>query len=122
MRVSPMTLRYRSVAAVAVALIVLGVVLDACGSPTPSLAPTAVSSAAPSASGRAEASVLPEPISTELAVGSNRYLFSFIDAKANAPVGAPDRTASVGFTGPASQEIAAAPATFIWAIEGVVGV
>jgi hypothetical protein len=113
-----MTLRFRSVVAVAVALFVLG----ACASPTPSQVPTAAPSAAPSASGRVQASVLPQPISTELAVGSNRYLFSFIDAKANTPVGAPDRTASVGFTGPASQEIAAAPATFIWAIEGVVGV
>jgi hypothetical protein len=115
---SAMTLRFRSVAAIAAALFVFG----ACGAPTPSPAPTGAATASLGASTGTEASVLPQPISSELAVGSNRYLFSFIDAKANTPVGAPDRTATVGFTGPANQEIAAAPGTFIWAIEGVVGI
>ncbi len=55
-------------------------------------------------------------------MGSNRFLFSFVDATGDTPVGAPDRTASVGFTGPANQTIPTAPGTFIWAIEGVSGI
>jgi len=80
------------------------------------------SSSAPSQSSGPKPSVLPVPISSELAVGSNRFLFSFVDANSDTPVGAPDRTASVGFTGPSSQTIPSTPGTFIWAIEGVSGI
>jgi hypothetical protein len=55
-------------------------------------------SAAPSAG--AAASVLPVIISSELATGPNRFLFSFVDATSNSPVGAPDRSAGVAFSGP----------------------
>jgi hypothetical protein len=106
-----MSHRIRSVAAIAAAAFIVG-----CATPAPSATPRATASGGP------QASVLPQPISSELAVGPNRYLFSFIDATANVPIGAPDRTASVGFTGPADQAIPAKPGTFIWAIEGVEGV
>ena len=107
-----MTLRLRSVAAIATALLILA----ACAAPPPS------PSAKPAASGRPQPSVLPVSIASELAVGSNRYLFSFVDRTGNTPLGAPDRTASVGFSGPAGQTIPTTPATFIWAIEGVSGI
>lgn len=80
------------------------------------------SSSVPSESSGPNPSVLPVVISSELAVGSNRFLFSFVDAKGDTPVGAPDRSASVAFTGPANQTIPAAPGSFIWAIEGVSGI
>jgi hypothetical protein len=68
------------------------------------------------------ASVLPVIISSELAMGSNRFLFSFVDATSDSPVGAPDRTASVAFSGPSNQAVPEAPGTFIWAIENVSGI
>jgi hypothetical protein len=105
-----MTLRSRSVATIAAALVVLA----GCAAPTPS--------ATPSASSQARPSVLPVVISSELAVGQNRFLFSFTDAGGNTPLGAPDRTATVGFSGPAGQTIPATPAAFIWAIENVSGI
>ena len=70
----------------------------------------------------ARASVLPVIISSELSTGSNRFLYSFVDATSNSPVGAPDRTASVAFTGPAGQALADTAGTFIWAIENVSGI
>ena len=106
-----MTLHVRSTVAAAAVLVLLA---GCAAQPSPSASP------APSA--RPQASVLPVPISSELAVGPNRYLFSFTDATGNKPVGAPDRTASVGFSGPGGQEIAAQPGTFIWAIENVSGI
>jgi hypothetical protein len=114
-----MTHRFRAAAAVAAALVVL-VVLVACGqtaAPTSSAAPVASG-----ASGRPQPSVLPAFVSSELAVGPNRFLFSFVDPITNVHVGSPDRTASVAFTGPAGQVIAATPGTFVWAIAGVSGV
>ncbi|MGZ8514702.1 MAG: hypothetical protein ACXW4H_05750 [Candidatus Limnocylindrales bacterium] len=78
-------------------------------------APSRVSSGSP-------ASVLPVIISSELSTGSNRFLFSFVDATSDSPVGAPDRTASVAFSGPSNQAIAEATGTFIWAIENVSGI
>jgi hypothetical protein len=38
------------------------------------------------------------------------------------PVGAPDRTASVAFTGPGGETVGPVTGTFVWAIEGVNGV
>jgi hypothetical protein len=105
-----MTLRPRILVTFAAALVILA----ACGSQTPF--PT------PAASTRPQPSVLPIAISSELSVGPNRYLFSFVDARTNTPVGAPDRTASVQFTGPAKESIPAAPGAFIWAIEKVSGI
>jgi hypothetical protein len=113
-----MTHRFRSAAAVAAALVVLA----ACG---PATTPTRSGSAAPvasSASGRPQPSVLPAFVSSELAVGPNRFLFSFVDPVTNAHLGSPDRTASVAFTGPAGQAIPRTPGTFVWAIQGVSGV
>jgi hypothetical protein len=60
-------------------------------------------------------------VSSELAVGSNRFLFTFTDSTGNSPAGAPDRSATVGFSGPGGQTLPATPATFIWAIDGVYG-
>jgi hypothetical protein len=111
-----MTVRFRSVAAVAAAVITL----IGCAAPTPTATP--IRSSSPSATTASNSAVLPAAISSELSVGTNRYLFSFTDAKTNNPAGAPDRTASVGFTGPANQTIPATPGTFIWAIENVSGI
>lgn len=80
------------------------------------------SSSTPAPSSGSKASVLPVIVSSELATGSNRFLFSFVDATSDSPVGAPDRTASVSFTGPSSQAVPEATGTFIWAIEGVSGI
>jgi hypothetical protein len=66
--------------------------------------------------------VLPVPVSRELAVGENRFVFSFLDAASNVPLSAPDRTASVGFSGPDGSTVEAVPATFVWAIENERGV
>jgi len=109
-----MTPRPRFVAALAAVL----VAVVACAAP----APTPTNASAPTASGTSKPSVLPVLVSSELSVGPNRYLFSFVDATTNTPVAAPDRTASVQFTGPANQTIPATPATFIWAIEKVSGI
>jgi hypothetical protein len=72
-------------------------------------------------------SVIPVLINApgELACGPNRFLFSFIDAKSNVPVGAPNRTASVELfdlaRDPAKPAITS-PSTFVWAIEGERGI
>jgi hypothetical protein len=114
-----MTHRFRAAAAVVAALVVLG----ACVGPTATPAATSsAATAASGASGRPQPSVLPAFVSSELAVGPNRFLFSFVDPVTNAHLGSPDRTASVAFTGPAGQAIPATPGTFVWAIEGVSGV
>ena len=107
-----MTLRIRSTALVAAAL--LG--LAACAGPA------ATPSASPSASLATAPSVLPIIISQELIPGPNRLIFSFLDATGTKPVGAPDRTASVTFAGPEGATVAAATGTFIWAIENVSGI
>ena len=111
-----MTPRPRFVAVFAAVL----VMLVACAAPTPTPAPSTAS--APTASDASKPSVLPVLVSSELSVGPNRYLFSFVDATTNTPVAAPDRTASVQFTGPANQAIPSTPGAFIWAIENVSGI
>ena len=115
-----MTPRIRSAAAFAAVLVVAVACAGPAATSTNTSAPTA--SGAVDASGASTASVLPVPVSSELSVGTNRYLFTFVDATTNTPVGAPDRTASVQFTGPASQVIPPTPGTFIWAIENVSGI
>ena len=110
----------RSAATVA-ALLLLAV---ACGpAATPGAATPGVSSpsaAGPSASGSAQ--VLPVVVSTELVVGQNRVLFSFLDASGATPVASPDRTARVSFSGPNGETVSAPDGQFIWAIEDVSGV
>jgi len=98
-------------------------VLAACAggaSPSASAPGSPTGSAAPPSDGRP--SVIPVPVSSELAVGGNRFVFSFLDAAGNAPVAAPDRTASVRFSGPDGTTVETDPATFVWAIENERGV
>src|SRR5215211_7126764 len=87
----------------------------ACGNSAPSASTAASASATPAAG------VFPLIISSEIAVGPNRVLFSFIDGQGE-PIGAPDRTVAVHFTGPGGESVEAADGTFIWAIENVSGV
>ncbi len=110
--------------AVAAVIAIATLVFAACGpggeqSPTPSSA----SSTAPStgASASPAGGVFPVIVSGELAVGPNRVLFSFVDG-AGAPIGAPDRSVAVQFTGPGDQSVDAPDGTFIWAIEDVAGI
>lgn len=81
--------------------------------------------ASPSASaGRGSYSVLPAVISTDKVVGTNRFVFSFVDAATNTPAARPDRTASV-VAYPADKGPSAAvkgDGIFLWTIPGSVGV
>lgn len=89
----------------------------------PGSSPTAgPASPSPDGSAAGRPSVLPVVVSSEIAVGENRILFSFLDASGNRPVAAPDRTASVRFTGPEGAVVDAGEGTFVWAIEDVRGV
>jgi hypothetical protein len=71
------------------------------------------------------ASVIPVIVSSEQACGSDRFVFSLIDAVANTPVASPDRSARVAFYNlgrdPATP-VAEAEGTFVWGIEGSRGV
>jgi hypothetical protein len=99
----------------------LTIVLVGCGSTaTPTRTPAG--SSGPPATGSGALSVFPVQVSSELAVGPNRIVFSLVDPTGQKPVAGPDRTFQVGFTGPKGESIPAAPLTFIWAIEGVSGV
>jgi hypothetical protein len=106
----------RLVALVAGALLVVA----ACGSstPTPSATPTSPLNGSPAA----KASFLPQPVTAEIGVGSNRVLYGLTDSTGTKTVGSPDRTLSVGYSGPNGETIPSSPATFIWAIEGSIGV
>ena len=117
-------LRTRTVAAVrpAVLAAVLALVVGACtqgataGEPGEGTATPAASAADPS--GKA-ASLVPVIISSQQVVGPNRFVFSFLDAATNLPAASPDRTAQVAFIAPGETTPgAAAPAEFVWAIEG----
>jgi hypothetical protein len=96
----------------------------ACGSsPTPTpTGPSASGGRSPAAGGSGALDVLPTIVSSEIAVGSNRILVSVLDSTGTKPAASPDRKVSVAFRGPGGEAIAAQPATFIWAIEGVSGV
>ena len=100
----------------AAAFAALALIVAACGT-NPGPSPTAVAS--PFASGH---NVLPRIVSSELGVGPNRVLVSFLDSTGTKPAGSPDRTVSVAFRGPGGQTVPTQPTTFIWAIKGVVGV
>src|SRR5829696_5949000 len=94
------------------------ILVAACGStttPRPS-----GSGAAPS--GSARPTILPIPITQAFRVGDNRILFTLTDSSGQKQVAGPDRTLSIGYHGPGGEAIAAAPQTFVWAIEGVNGV
>lgn len=107
---NPMLRRAGSLAAVVI-------MVAACGSTGPTSAPTASARASTPASG-----LLPQIISSELTVGSNRVVFSFLDSTGTKPAGAPDRTVAVEFRGPGGERGDADAAEFIWAIEGTAGV
>ncbi len=118
-----MNVHARVAAGLVIALIVAGCG-GAGGSGGPSAVPSmpASGSAGPTASGSAASgTVFPVIVSSELVVGPNRVLFSFLDATGTTPIAAPDRTASVSFSGPGGEAIPAATGTFIWAIEGTSG-
>ncbi len=89
----------------------------ACGSSGPTATAVATAGASQSVTG-----VIPILISSELAVGPNRIVFSFSDPTGLKPAGAPHRTGKVQFRGPGGESVAADPATFIWAIQDVSGV
>ena len=103
---------------------ILSVMVAACGSGTSSKPP--LTPAGPAGSPVAGSSrtppVLPVPVSSEFRVGDNRVVFSLLDPTGQKPAATPDRSLAVGYTGPSGETIAAAPLTFIWAIEGVNGV
>ena len=65
------------------------------------------------------ATMIPVIISSELAVGDNRVLFSFLDPKTQLPIGSPDLAAAVSFIAPGTTNpTAPVQGTFVWAIEG----
>jgi hypothetical protein len=103
--------------AVLAALLAVAFVTVACG---PGQQPSR-STVAPSPSAAAVPTVFPVVASSELAVGPNRVLVSFLDAT-NQPVAAPDRTVELTFTGPGGETVEAPTPQFIWAVEDVRGV
>jgi len=88
----------------------------------PSSAPTVVADKPP---------FIPQIVSSESVVGRSRFVFGILDASATRTIATPDLKISVAFTpvgasasapGGSPAAIAAAPATFIWAIQGERGV
>ncbi len=82
-----------------------------------------VTSQSPGASGgqasQATASVTPVIISSQIAVGENRVVFSFVDPSSGLPIGSPDMPASISFIAPGTtQPTAAVQGEFVWAIQG----
>jgi hypothetical protein len=70
----------------------------------------------------ATASVIPVIISSSLAVGDNRFVFSIVDPKTQQPVGSPDTAIQVSFIPPGTTNpTAAVPAEFVWAIQDTRG-
>jgi hypothetical protein len=111
-----MHLPTRVVALVVGALLVVA----ACGSSTAT--PAATPTSPLNGSAPPKASFLPQPVTTELGVGPNRIVYGLLDSTGTKPIGSPDRTLSVGYTGPSGETIPSSPTTFVWAIEGSVGV
>jgi hypothetical protein len=65
------------------------------------------------------ASVTPVIISSQLAVGDNRVVFSFVDPTSGLPIGSPDVPAAISFIAPGTtQATTPVQAEFVWAIEG----
>src|SRR5512141_649058 len=86
-------------------------------SPDPSITGAAVPG-----SSAAVGSVFPVIISSQLAVGENRFVFSFLDPKTQQPVGSPNLAASVSFIAPGTTDpTSPTPGTFVWAIQDLRG-
>ncbi len=65
------------------------------------------------------ASYYPVIISSQLAVGDNRVVFSFVDPTTHQPIGSPDIAASISFIAPGTTDATPPVAgEFVWAIEG----
>ncbi|HZC32867.1 MAG TPA: hypothetical protein VE640_06235 [Candidatus Bathyarchaeia archaeon] len=109
-----MNLSSRLAAVTAVALVVAACTSNTAANPPPG--------ATASAFGSNRLDVLPTIVSTELGVGPNRILVSVLDPTGTKPAGSPDRKVSVAFRGPGGETIATQSSTFIWAIQGSVGV
>ncbi len=77
----------------------------------------------PSPSPSPQYGVLPVIISQEQVVGSDRFVFSFLDPATNAPAASPTRTASVKVWPDAKGPSAAVSGTgtFLWAVPNVTG-
>jgi hypothetical protein len=98
-------------------LVLVALAVAACGSTGSSGPSGAATSGASGAAGNP--SIIPVIVSSQQAVGKNRFVFSFLDPRTNLPAATPDRTASVAFIPPGqTQPGPAAPGTFVWAIEG----
>jgi hypothetical protein len=68
---------------------------------------------------QAVASVTPVIISSQLAVGENRVVFSFLDPASGLPIGSPDVPAAISFIAPGTtQATAPVQGEFVWAIAG----
>jgi hypothetical protein len=128
-------------------LLIVALLVVACGSTTPTVAPSstaAVATSGPSGSaGTARCATAPQPASNEgwsapvgtqtvipyvitsqAVCGPVRFLFSFLDPE-NRPIAAPDRTASVAFYNlgrSLTDPVTTVDATFAWAIEGDRGI
>jgi hypothetical protein len=83
---------------------------------------TAGASPAPSAT--AQYTVLPVIVSSEQVVGTDRFVFSFIDSATNSPAAAPTRTASVRAWPDATgqSDTTSGTGTFMWSVPQVSGV
>lgn len=101
------------------AAVTVALVAAACAGATPTTQTSAPPSGTTAGGGP---TVLPQIISSELAVGQNRVLFSFLDSTGTRPAATPDRTVKVHFNGPSGESIDAPDGTFVWAIENERGV
>ncbi len=102
-------------------LLLIGLALAACVAPGGGPGGGAGSGGgSPSPSSAARPSVIPVIVSSEQAVGPNRFLFSFLDPATNQPAARPERTVSVAFfdSPEAKDPVATTEAEFAWGIEG----
>jgi hypothetical protein len=82
------------------------------------------SATSPSPGSPSRPTVYPVIVSSEQAVGPNRFLFSFLDPTTNLPAARPDRTVRLAFfdSPDAATPVATADAEFVWAIQGERGI
>ncbi len=102
-------------------IFLVGLALAACSAPGGGSGSGAGSGqGGPASSPAARPSVIPVIASSELAVGPNRFLFSFLDPKTNLPAARPERSVRVDFydAPDAATPAATAEAEFVWGIEG----
>lgn len=84
--------------------------------------PATITGAAIPGSSAAVGSAFPVIISSQLAVGDNRFVFSFLDPKTQQPMGSPDLAASVSFIAPGTTDpTSPTPGAFVWAIQNLRG-